>query len=141
VRFLALSNLQNLVTGFCYLQTFKQCFCYSCHYLHPGPDLGILRPWSQENLLPTPLICSYSVMCNVVTRKLGRAVVPTLFSVWISLKFLSRGQPFFPAYHTSISIFFNMPPLEICRPGPGPGPLWPVRKYGPVCTGGCVTAH
>jgi len=21
-----------------------------------------------------------------------------------------------------------MPPLEICRPGPGP--LWPVRKYG-----------
>jgi hypothetical protein len=27
-----------------------------------------------------------------------------------------------------------MPPLEICRPGPGP--LWPVRKYGPgyTCT-------
>jgi hypothetical protein len=28
--------------------------------------------------------------------------------------------------------FFNMPPLEICRPGSGP--LWPVRKYGPVYT-------
>jgi hypothetical protein len=25
-----------------------------------------------------------------------------------------------------------MPPLEICHPGPGP--LWPVRKYGPACT-------
>jgi hypothetical protein len=24
-----------------------------------------------------------------------------------------------------------MPPLEICRPGPGP--LWPMRKYGPGC--------
>jgi hypothetical protein len=28
--------------------------------------------------------------------------------------------------------FFNMPPLQICRPGPGP--LWPVRKYGPAHT-------
>ena len=52
-----------------------------------------------------------------------------IFSI-ISLKFLSRGQLFFSAYHTSISIFFNMPPLKICRPGPGP--RGPVRKYGPV---------
>jgi hypothetical protein len=35
----------------------------------------------------------------------------------VKVKFLSRGQPFFSAYHTSIS-FFNMPPLKICRPGP-----------------------
>ena len=49
--------------------------------------------------------------------------MPTWFSVYIFLKFLSRGQPFFPAYRTSISIFL------ICRPGPGP--RGPIRKYGP----------
>jgi hypothetical protein len=30
----------------------------------PGPYLGILRPWVQENVPPPLLICSYSVMCK-----------------------------------------------------------------------------
>jgi hypothetical protein len=38
---------------------------------------------------------------------------------------------FFPPHTILQSRFFlNIPPLEICRPGPGP--LWPVRKYGPA---------
>jgi hypothetical protein len=32
-------------------------------YIKPGPYLGILRPWAQENFAPPP-ICSYSVMCK-----------------------------------------------------------------------------
>ena len=35
----------------------------------PGPYLGILRPWAQENSAPPPLICSYSVMCKQKQHK------------------------------------------------------------------------
>jgi hypothetical protein len=39
---------------------------------HPGPYLGILRPWAQENFAhtpPPPLICSYSVTCKQKQHK------------------------------------------------------------------------
>ena len=35
---------------------------------------------------------------------------------------------FFRIPYFNLNFFLNMPPLEICCPGPGP--LWPVRKYG-----------
>jgi hypothetical protein len=40
------------------------CVCV----LYPGPYLGILRPWTQENFAP-PLICSYSIMCKQKQHK------------------------------------------------------------------------
>jgi hypothetical protein len=39
----------------------------SYDWLWPGPYLGILRPWAQENV--PPLICSYSVMCKKKNTK------------------------------------------------------------------------
>ena len=41
----------------------------NCDTIQPGPYLGILRPWAQENFVPPPPTCSYSVMCKQKQHK------------------------------------------------------------------------
>jgi hypothetical protein len=97
---------------------------------YAGQYLGILRPCAQENLSPPPPLFRIQLCGSKNNTKKTEKRQNIVFSVLISLKSIFRGQPFFPRIPYSISIFFNMSPLETCRPGPGP--LWPVRKYGPV---------
>jgi hypothetical protein len=98
-------------------------------YVHAGPYLGILRPWAQENFAPPPHLFVHIQLCvsKKNTKNCGTNIV---FSIDLPEISLSWTAFFFCILHFNLN-FFNMPPLEICRPGPGP--LWPVRKYGPAC--------
>jgi hypothetical protein len=103
-----------------YLRSYSSNMCCGCIWITICPVWPVVEGCDQECIVrpvfryftpmgprkfcaPTPLSCSYSVMCkqkqhkktdkrqnirvpssarSVVTRKLGRAVVPTLFSVY-----------------------------------------------------------
>jgi predicted nucleic acid binding AN1-type Zn finger protein len=51
----------------------------------PGPYLGILRPWAQENFAPPPLFVRIQLCVSKKTQKTDKRqniiALPTLFSV------------------------------------------------------------
>jgi hypothetical protein len=75
---------------------------------------------------PPPPICSYSIMCKQnQTQKPTKDETLLCFQFRSPLNFsLVDGLFFSRIPYFNLRFFFNVPPLEIFRPGPGP--LWPV---------------